>query len=441
MNSKIQMSDEPVRASENHWRYILGACFTAYNLGCGFGFTSPSLAEIQVLKDGDEENTIRELYASSINLGIILGTILCTTLLKGLAPRESLCASFIPTFIGWLCILISLNTDSMSTDSIDRSGDQSYTLELLFIARFILGVAGGLSTMYCPSFLLKSDYASNLSCLFQTSLVFGIFTQQLFHRYLPLNVIATINILNSFGVLFGLYEFKTFEDTENTSTTYYSQADAEIYSELLEMDSSDDSNSESFENTPWWFPFIVSASQQLCGLNAINFYLQQIFQTPEQASGLGLFSWLDSNSYAIIITFVQVLITASAGYLLYHRGLSNKSNMLTSCCIVFISLAAISGLMFLKINKFYLMFPTLLFQIGFSFGLGPTTWTIIAGSVNRKHVDQTRYTGQTVAINSLASFIVVFSFYPLVHMFSMAGLFSVYAIFTFCYFVFILSIY
>ena len=51
------MSDEPARASENHWRYILGACFTAYNLGCGFGFTSPSLAEIQVLKEGDEENT------------------------------------------------------------------------------------------------------------------------------------------------------------------------------------------------------------------------------------------------------------------------------------------------------------------------------------------------------------------------------------------------
>lgn len=433
------MSDEPVRASENHWRYILGACFTAYNLGCGFGFTSPSLAQIQVLKDGDEENTIRELYASSINLGIILGTFLCTTFLKGLAPRESLCASSIPTFLGWLFILISLNTDSMSTDSIDRTGERSYTLELLFIARFVLGVAGGLSTMYCPGFLLKSDYASNLSCLFQTSLVFGIFTQQLFSRYLTLNVIATINILNSFFVLFGLYEFKTVDDTENTSTAYYSEADAEIYSELLEMDS-EDSNSET-ENTRWWFPFVVSASQQLCGLNAINFYLQQIFQTPEETSGSGLFSWLDSNSYAVIITFVQVLITASAGYLLYHRGLSNKSNMLSSCFIVFVSLATISGLMFFKINKFYLMFPTLLFQIGFSFGLGPTTWTIIAGSVNRKHIDQTRYTGQTVAINSLASFIVVFSFYPLVHMLSMAGLFGVYAVFTLGYFVFILSSY
>jgi magnesium-transporting ATPase (P-type) len=221
-------------------------------------------------------------------------------------------------------------------------------------------------------------------------------------------VIATINILNSFFVFFGLCEFKTVEDNENTSITYFSETDAEIYSELLEMDSSDDSNSESFENTPWWFPLIVSASQQLCGLNAINFYLQQIFQTPEEDSGTsGLFSRLDSNMYAIIITFVQVLITGSAGYLLYHRGLSNKSNMLTSCLIVFVSLAVISGLMFLNINKFYLMFPTLLFQIGFSFGLGPTTWTIIAGSINSKHADKTRYTGQTVAINSLASFMKI----------------------------------
>ena len=197
------MSDGPDRrggsnTNKNKWRYIIGACLTAYNLGCGFGFTSPSLARIEILK-GNNENTvkikkigiykfehffiffdfsctIRELYASSINIGIILGTFLCMTFLKDLKPREILCFSSIPTFIGWACFLVSFNQNILSDFS-------KYQLELLFIARFITGIAGGFSTMYCPGFLLKSEYASHLSSLFQTSLVFGIFTQQLFSKY------------------------------------------------------------------------------------------------------------------------------------------------------------------------------------------------------------------------------------------------------------------
>ena len=246
--------------------------------------------------------------------------------------------------------------------------------------------------------------------------------------------------MNSFGILIGLYEFEQEESTENSSSSIFSEEESETYAELLAIDSSnEDSESISNGDLPWWFSLVVSASQQLCGLNAINFYLQQIFQT--NSDEISVFPWLDSNTYAIIITLVQTIITAAAGYILYQKGLSNKSNMLVSCSIVFLSLSVISGLMYFKVNKFYLMFPTLLYQIGFSFGLGPTTWTIIAESINQKHKDLIKYTGQTVAVNSMASFLIVFSFYPLVQLFSMAGLFSIYAVFTLCYFVFILFIY
>ena len=63
--------------------------------------------------------------------------------------------------------------------------------------------------------------------------------------------------------------------------------------------------------------------------------------------------------------------------------MSNKTNMLVSCGVVFTSLTAISLLMYFNLDKFYLIFPTLAYQVGFSFGLGPTTWTIVANSMNK----------------------------------------------------------
>ena len=86
-----------------------------------------------------------------------------------------------------------------------------------------------------------------------------------------------------------------------------------VYAELLAIDS--DSQDEravggfsTKKDVPWWFALVVSASQQLCGLNAINFYLQQIFHTGSSASS-------SSNTYAVVITAVQTIVTGLAGVL------------------------------------------------------------------------------------------------------------------------------
>ena len=67
-----------------------------------------------------------------------------------LTPRESLCSSAMGIFLGWFCILASLNLEGFISPVLSTN--------ILFFARFILGIAGGISTLECPGFLLRSDY-------------------------------------------------------------------------------------------------------------------------------------------------------------------------------------------------------------------------------------------------------------------------------------------
>ena len=124
---------------------------------------------------------------------------------------------------------------------------------------------------------------------------------------------------------------------------------------------------------PVWLGAYVAASQQLCGLNAINFYIIQIFQQNKST----FFHIADPTMYAIITTFAQFSITALGGYFLHKRSAtSEKINMLSSCIGVFMSLGTITAIFWLTLDPFYLMIATIGFQVSFSFGLGPTTWTM-----------------------------------------------------------------
>merc|ERR1712071_438445 len=204
----------------------------------------------------------------------------------------------------------------------------------------------------------------------------------------------------------------------------------------MEADATPNRDQKIHQNS-FLFTAYVAASQQLCGLNAINFYLIQLFQRDGRATT----SLTNPTMYAIITTFAQFAVTLLGGICLYKRAHdSTRFNMATSCTGALLALVAMTTILWARLDSFYLMIATVVFQISFSFGLGPTTWTIIAKSSAVSCPGDTlneKSTSCAAVVNQLASFIVVFSFYPLVGLIGMHGLFLMYSIFTFLYLVLI----
>jgi len=465
-----------MRNAPHHWRYIVGAAATAYSLGCVYGITSPSLKSLNI--ETNEGGSARELYCASVNLGVVLGAVVVSLFLNKADSRECLALSFFPSFLGWLLIVIGCSnfddSTATATPQTVATAPKSPNLELLYTGRFLLGVAGGISTVFSPLFLHDSVYSKNLSGLFQISLVFGIFSQQLLNAFLTVQVVAIINAIASLAIIIGLFEYggsttmvAVDEDPDEYETGSISFEASSVDNEDPSYDSSRrrtqvlDSPEQTCETQlitpqdspakvdastgkyPTWLAAFVAANQQLCGLNAINFYIIQIFQ--QNGSALS-----NPTTYAIITTFVQLLITVFGGLCLYKYKSSERMNMATSCMGVLLALAGMTTVLYLRLDALYLMIASIAFQIFFSFGLGPTTWTIVAkaamssaaSDAQDKDVLQkkTRSTSLAVVISQFAAFLVVFSFYPLVAAISMHGLFLMYSIFTFLYFIFIVLV-
>ena len=319
----------PNQTNPKNLRFIFGACITSYNIGCTFGFTSPSIYELEELTQlCHTVKYAKESYAGSVNIGIVIGAIITTIFCKKISAREILLWSSLPTLIGWTLSLLSLTIDMVG----------SLELWMLILGRVLLGIAGGFSTVVCPGFLLKSEYCEGLSGLFQVSLIFGVFTQQVFNFWLrDLWISVLINSVNSFLVVGGLYEVqKSFVFIEEVATEPELFSDTETCSENIES-----SENRISESLPWWISLVLAAGQQLSGLNAFNFYLNQIFSddtehfTNNTVSGTTNSFKIDpvqpahpiSDDYPMIITAAQVLVTAVSSVLLYKKCLfSNKSN-------------------------------------------------------------------------------------------------------------------
>jgi len=463
-----------MRHDLQRWRYIVGAALTAYSLGCAIGITSPSLKLLKI--DTEYVQHSRELYAASLNLGVVIGALLVPIFLFNADGRETLALSCFPSIAGWA--FSSAATGSFQTDA-------RADIHLLYMGRFLLGIGGGLSMVHCPGFLNDSPFSKDLSSLYQITMVLGMFLQQLLCAVLPINTIFIINAVACSGILLGLFqtsppaypensqitevkhvtdetfvsastveklpETKPLIDSRMSSSSSKSRTSSSSLSEPLpinttlvsmEADATPNRDQKMHQNS-FLFTAYVAASQQLCGLNAINFYLIQLFQRDGRATT----SLTNPTMYAIITTFAQFAVTLLGGICLYKRAHdSTRFNMATSCTGALLALVAMTTILWARLDSFYLMIATVVFQISFSFGLGPTTWTIIAKSsavscpgdtLNEKFTRQTKSTSCAAVVNQLASFIVVFSFYPLVGLIGMHGLFLMYSIFTFLYLVLI----
>jgi len=333
--------------------------------------------------------------------------------------------------------------------------------------------------VHCPNFLHDSHYCKNLSALYQIFVVFGIFGQQVMCALLSIQVITIFNTVACLGIVACLWGGGSVDvhgrgslasiatDTSSLDDSIHEDTLDEVFTAepvdrqiSIDVDpgtvpdtADDNSESNSLDDSillnenevsndyPIWFAAYVAASQQLCGLNAINFYIIQIFQQNTSST----FHVDSPTLYAIITTFSQFAITLLGGICLYGRARgSEKLNMLSSCAGVVLSLAGITAIFWFGLDSLYLMIATIVFQISFSFGLGPTTWTIVAKSAIQHcaHLtsaeqfrSQTRTTSLSAVISQLASFLVVFSFYPLSNLISIQGLFLMYSSFTFLYFI------
>jgi len=445
------------------WQHVIGALATAYSIGCGYGITSPTLEFIKNEND-------KQFYASCINLGVIFGALFCGIILdkKTRTLRKALAFSIIPAVVGWMLMILSFsNHGSIKARNLDPSSNDftpsdSYEdpiifthntrnteqdvdprnsdINLLYISRFLIGLSAGISLVCTPTFL--QNFTSNLSSFFQVSLVFGIFMQQLLTSMCTLQTTLILNLMFSciaLLLLTGTIKRTLSHNSDQNSTS------EEPVSETFEVCTSSQSpdspprnndspllghsNLQTYKKSSMTTALLVATFQQFCGLNAINFYIQQIFLENETNSILS-----SPQTYAVLTMFIQFCITAAAAVGLTSSKFSEKQSLSISSLGITLGLSIITIAGLYNLDNLIVMIGAVVFQVMFSIGLGPTTWTIVAGCTARGNM---RISALAVALNSLASFLVVFSFYPMLMVLSLGGVFLIYSLVTFLYFIII----
>lgn len=147
--------------------------------------------------------------------------------------------------------------------------------------------------------------------------------------------------------------------------------------------------------------------QQFSGINAVIFYMNQIFASTG--------SKIDSDVSSIIVGIVQVLMTFASAILVERAG--RKVLLLQSSTIMCLCLGGLGGYFYLKDHGndvsnigFIPLISLVLFIVTFSLGYGPIPWMMM-GELLAAEV-RSIATSLTVLFNWTAVFIIAKYFEP-----------------------------
>ena len=369
----------------------LAACVCSYNLGCSYGITSLITKEI-------EEPWLQTTFAAVIHVGTIFGTIF--SFLSNEEPDELLFLSFFPYVIGWFFQLIS-----------HQVKDETLAIEIM--GRILLGIGGGITAVSCPIYLYQLSSSKQLTGFFQVSLVTGIFSQ---HMLLSLtnnvDVVVVINFLLTIlvPIAFHLASTKlvrTISEYDNDGS-FSPEPEENFRDGHFSGD-----NYQDFDLKQTMFTIGIVMSQQFCGLNVVNFFLQDICNEARV------------SSCAVYVTSIQVIVTTIASFGIYKSCLRVKSNLVLSKIGVAFSLLLLSVADFTD-SHVTKVFSAGLFQTFFAFGLGPVVWIIAAENFRCDKF----WMGIAVMANHTASLMTVYSFGRMRDIFGEGSTFMIYAVFT-----------
>ena len=354
----------------------------ALSLGCVLGFSSPAIPDLtdQGLLVGNEASW----FGSLITLGALFGSYVGGWIVEKYGRKATIVFSSVPCVIGWLLIV---------------AGD---SCPWFYAGRTLTGFAGGMTTLCVPLYIAEissKQVRGVLGASFQIGTTTGIllvYTMGLFVSWQWLAVFSaafpTVMVLliqlcpetPRFLLLKGhtAEALKSLAKLRNTS-----RDDLTVMQELREIQQKieDDSRQVSsswqeFRSPHLYKPLCISLSlmffQQFCGINAVIFYTEEIFQEAGYYKD-------NPGIPAALIAAVKVGATCFSTLIMDRAGrrklFTTGGTLMTASCVTFglyFYLTATSKT--LGDISWLSLASLILYVTAFSLGWGSIPWLIMS---------------------------------------------------------------
>ena len=269
----------------------------------------------------------------------------------------------------------------------------------IYFGRFLIDICTGIASLVCPVYVGETSMPQNrgfLGSCVQGMLTVGVLLGMSVGSFQSWRWLSVVCILCSFtwsSLLLLVPESPIFllcmdREVEARDALLWLRDGANIEEELLEIKSSlkeSSRQSSSFKDlfkAPNLAPFTISMflmlGQQLSGINAVVFYVVDIFE----ASG----TKLDSNLESCIVGVVQVVSTFFGAFIMDKTG--RRMLLCSSSSIMAASAAGLGAFFFISKNEnnselaeklgALPVVSMSLFIFAFSIGFGPIPWLMMS---------------------------------------------------------------
>ncbi|XP_067013918.2 facilitated trehalose transporter Tret1 isoform X1 [Anabrus simplex] len=368
-----------------HWKThqhtaALLANLAAMCCGIAMAWTSPALPLIQ-----RETNVTLPLYAteeqaswisSLLPIGALTGALPAGYMANIFGRRKVLLVTAVVYLIGWVVIV--------SADVF---------IVLVYLGRFILGLAVGVSLVLVPLYseeIAEDSIRGAVGAYLDFMLCIGflyMYVLGTFLSYISFTVTAGIIPLIFAVTFFWMPETPTFLVSKNLITEaenslkwlrnskegYNIDTELQCLRARFEKTSDEEQPSQSKRTTMKAVAIIFGLMffQQMCGINAVIFYTVQIFEDAGSS--------LPSDICTIIVGVVQVIAVFVASLAVDHLG--RRPILLFSSTVMAICLASLSAYFYFRENAFDIeswrwlpLASLIVYVIVFSVGFGPLPW-------------------------------------------------------------------
>lgn len=225
-------------------------------------------------------------------------------------------------------------------------------IAIFYIARILAGFAIGLSTTVVPEYLgqLNPEKRGLLTYLFQTFIITGILVGQ----------IATILAKNRFLVKVYFLGFSLLALIAGILTRFIiiqSRENGSNRDDRMRKTTSDLFRERNSKKSIF-IALLIHIAQQATCINAVLTYSNTLMDQKDVDS---------SQKRTILMGFFSLIVTCAASFIIEKVG--RKILLQASSLLIMLSL-------WILIQQYNPLAALLLFQFGFSFGLGPITWLL-----------------------------------------------------------------
>jgi len=379
---KLDYSTVPNRPQ---FQAAFSASLSGFIVGTWLGWISPVQPQLQNLDGRGDPSSIwfvelsdEEIswVGSLFNLGAFFGCMAGGMLMDRFGRKTTMLMTAVPNIVAWLIAALSVDTS------------------MLYIARLLGGMAGGICTVAAPSYIGEITTANkrgSLGSVFQLSLCIGIVVSSLLGLGLNWRLISGIlevfPLISLTAVAFipesPYYLVKKERRAEALLALRWLRGDAfDVDSELAEMEASYQIEKATVSGwsdviQPWALkPILTSIGlmvfTQLCGVNAAQFNAVDIFRT----SGIAISGVI----CAVILNSSQFLTTLAATFVIERSG--RRVLFLASQLTCGVSMFVLGAYFYIKQTDeetaatitWLPLVSLIVFNSGFAFGSGPIPW-------------------------------------------------------------------